>query len=390
LLTGVPEGERVAARLDRRDRIRVAAVMDTQMVSGPGRQLAALVPALREVGVDVRVIVFQNPSREVTPYRRFLEAAGVDHVVVPFRSRFDRALLLAFQAALATWDPDIVQTHSYRPTTLTWLLRRRGGRWRWIGFFHGTTNEDLKVRVYHWLDRRLLPAADRVVVMSHSQASRFAVCRNRVVQVYNAVVPVSPVAVPIHTQRLLDHVETLPRPRIGVVGRLSAEKGVDVMVDALAELRARGTDASLVLAGDGPERAALVAQASRLGLGDAVHFLGPVLPIEPLYPLLDVLVIPSRSEGLPNVLLEALRADLPVVSTRVGAVPEVLDGSGAGRTVPPGNANALAEAVAATLAEPAEAARDDRSAVVGRFSLEQRVEAHLQLYRDVLAGVVRC
>jgi glycosyltransferase involved in cell wall biosynthesis len=390
LLTGLPAGERVIERLDRRDRIRVAAVMDTQIVSGPGRQLAALVPAMREAGVDTRIIVFQNPAREVTPYRRFLEAAGVDHVVVPFRSRFDRALLPAFRAALDAWDPDIVQTHSYRPTTLTWLLQRQGVRWRWIGFFHGTTNEDLKVRLYHWLDRRLLPAADRVVVMSRSQVSRFAACGNRVVQVYNAVVPVPPVAVPVQTQRVFDHVGTLTRPRIGVVGRLSAEKGVDVMVEALAGIRAREAGASLVLAGDGPERAALESQATRLGLRDAVHFLGPVLPIEPLYPLLDVLVIPSRSEGLPNVLLEALRADLPVVSTRVGAVPEVLDGSRAGRTVPPGDAKALAEAVTATLSEPVEAAREDRSAVVGRFSLDQRVGAHVQLYRDVLAGALRC
>ncbi len=384
-----PAGSRISSGGSAIGRVRVAAVMDTAIVSGPGRQLAAVVAPLREHCIDVRVIVFQHPAVETTPYRRFLERAGVDHAVVRFRSRFDRALLPAFRLALAEWDPHVVQTHSYRPTTLAWLARRRGASWRWIGFFHGTTNEDMKVRVYHWLDRQLLLRADRIVVMSRSQTARFESYREKVIQMYNAVVPSSVSSPPEPTQALLARVGSLRRPRIGVIGRLSTEKGVDVMLDAIRRLSEVGANASLVVAGDGPEREALETQAERAGIAGAVHFLGPVLPIEPLYPLLDLVVIPSRSEGLPNVLLEALRADVPVVSTRVGAVPDVLEGGRAGRMVAPGDAAGLAEAVVAALAEGPETSRADRAAVVRRFSLEARVAAHVRLYRDVLAEAER-
>jgi glycosyltransferase involved in cell wall biosynthesis len=146
-----------------------------------------------------------------------------------------------------------------------------------------------------------------------------------------------------------------------------------------------------VIAGDGPDRSACEALVSTLQLGDTVHFTGALLPIEPLYPLLDLVVIPSRSEGLPNVLLEALRADRPVVSTTVGAVPEVIGGTEAGRLVPVEDPAALAEGVRALLAEasqagPAAAAAAARADVVQRFSLARRVQAHVQLYREVLAA----
>jgi len=374
------------ARPSAGERLRVAAVMDAAIVSGPGRQLAALAAPLRDAGVDLRVIVFQHAAREYSDYRRFLEGAGVDHVVVPYRRTLDFSLLPGLRAAIAGFAPHVVQTHSYRPTTLVWLLRRAGVPWKWVGFFHGTTNEDAKVRVYHWLDRQLLPSAQRIVVMSRAQLDHFTACGDRAMQIYNAVIPVPPAPPNDATRATLARVEAIPRPRVGVVGRLSAEKGVDVMLHALRALADDGVAASLVIAGDGPDRAALEALGASLGVADRAHFLGPVLPIEPLYPALDLLVIPSRSEGLPNVLLEALRADLPVVSTRVGAVPEVLDGTSAGRIVPPENPPALAAAIAEALREPRELARDARAEVVRRFSLEQRVAAHVKLYRDVLAG----
>ena len=175
-------------------------------------------------------------------------------------------------------------------------------------------------------------------------------------------------------------------PLVGVVGRLSSEKGVDVFLDALALLRDRGRAVHALVAGDGPDRDALKQQAERLGLADAVHFVGPVADVAALYPALDAVVLPSRSEGLPNVLLEALSADRPVVATRVGAVPEVLTDAAAGVVVPPGDAPALADAIAAALSTAHDpAARAARAETAARFSLARRVDAHRALYRELAA-----
>jgi glycosyltransferase involved in cell wall biosynthesis len=127
-------------------------------------------------------------------------------------------------------------------------------------------------------------------------------------------------------------------------------------------------------------------------LEERVRFLGHVYDVDALYRMLDLLVLPSRSEGLPNTLLEAMQANVRIVATAVGAVPEVVATSPAARLVAPGSAAALGDAIehALTQGDPPEAAAARRE-VVGRFSLERRVGAHLQLYRDLLeeAGGVR-
>ena len=113
--------------------------------------------------------------------------------------------------------------------------------------------------------------------------------------------------------------------------------------------------------------------------------MGQVHNVDDVYRHLDLLVLPSRSEGLPNTLLEAMQADVPVVATAVGAVPEAVGTSSAAHLVAPGSVAALAEAIerALTHGESPDAAVARRE-VANRFSLERRLEAHVQLYRDLL------
>jgi glycosyltransferase involved in cell wall biosynthesis len=142
----------------------------------------------------------------------------------------------------------------------------------------------------------------------------------------------------------------------------------------------------LVIAGDGPERTALESKAAVLGISERVHFLGSVRNVLSLYSQVDAVVLPSRAgaEGLPNVLLEALRADVPVVATAVAAVPEVLSDPSAGELVEPGNVDALVRGIEAALTGgrfPAASAA--RAAATARFSLQRRMAEHLSLYAEV-------
>jgi glycosyltransferase involved in cell wall biosynthesis len=122
----------------------------------------------------------------------------------------------------------------------------------------------------------------------------------------------------------------------------------------------------------------------RRGISDRVHFLGPVEDVASVYRQLDLVVIPSRSEGLPNVLLEALQADVPVVATAVGAVPEVLTDADAGIVIPPGDPEVLAGAIRRALSVGRQAsATRARAATAERFSLGTRVQRHLELYASL-------
>jgi glycosyltransferase involved in cell wall biosynthesis len=142
-----------------------------------------------------------------------------------------------------------------------------------------------------------------------------------------------------------------------------------------------------MVAGDGPLLGELQSMARRIGVEGSVAFLGTVRNMPALYARIDVLVIPSHSEGLPNVLLEAIGAGVPVVATSVGAIPEVLTDDRVGIIVPPGDPRAIAEAIGAAYAlrsrpDAASAFQETASA----FSVARRVEHHLRLYREVLEG----
>lgn len=368
----------------RGDGLRVVALIDTVQLSGPGRQLAALARCLSSRGVDLRVVTFHRTGRARAPYLDHLDGANVRYLVLPESGPLDARLIARLRRVLADWAPSIVQTHGYKPSALACLLRLAGAEWRWIAFSHGTTTENPKTRFYHWLDARLMARADRVVAMSRRHQAALSHLGGRACVVYNAVLPAAPEdarAAPGLPADLVD----MPRPVLGVVGRLSPEKGVDVFLHACGELARRAVEFSAVVAGDGPQRKELETLRDALDIHDRVRFVGTLAQVESLYSCLDLLVIPSRSEGLPNVLLEALRANIAVVATQVGAVPEVIDSPGAGTLVLPEAPVALADAIERSLAGENDAeATAARRMVAERFSLERRVLAHLELYADVL------
>jgi len=168
------------------------------------------------------------------------------------------------------------------------------------------------------------------------------------------------------------------------VGELRMLKGVDVLLDALAQLaRKRRTTASIV--GDGPDAAQFRTQAERLALSDSVRFLPP-MPAREAFRLGRLFVAPSRAESLPYIVLEAAAAAVPMITTNVGGIPEVF-GPQATSLVPPDDASALARAIAAALGEPARLRNEAltlRARVQAEFSAEAMAEHVLAAYGAAL------
>jgi glycosyltransferase involved in cell wall biosynthesis len=175
-------------------------------------------------------------------------------------------------------------------------------------------------------------------------------------------------------------------PLVGAVSRLTPIKGLSHLIAAMPELLRRCPDAHLILGGDGAERAALEAQAARLGLRSRVHFLGFVAEPPRVIAALDVFVLPSINEAQGRVLVRAMALGRPVVATAVGGLPEILDRGAAGRIVPPADPGALADAVGGLLQDPEAAAA---LAARGRFrathyTAEAMLDALVTLYRELL------
>jgi glycosyltransferase involved in cell wall biosynthesis len=183
-------------------------------------------------------------------------------------------------------------------------------------------------------------------------------------------------------------VEPLPRlraePTIGFVGRLAAaEKGLDVLLHALVRL----PGAAAVLVGDGPDRAALEGLAAELGVADRVVFTGWSNDVRRLLPGFDVLAQPSRREGFGISVVEAMLAEVPVVATDAGGMAEVVVDGVTGVTVPADAPEALADAIAGLLDDPARRramGERGRRIALERFSAEAMAAAFAGVYARVL------
>ena len=171
--------------------------------------------------------------------------------------------------------------------------------------------------------------------------------------------------------------------RVAVVGRLSAEKGVDVLVRAVAELVGQGRPVEAIIAGEGPARPEL----ERLAEGLPVRFVGFVEEMEGFLHGVDILAVPSVSEGLPFTLLEGMMSGLPCVATAVGNMPQALGETGV--IVPPNDPSSLARALDELVRSP------DRRMALGlaaheractRYSMRSMVEATTRVYENALAG----
>ena len=170
------------------------------------------------------------------------------------------------------------------------------------------------------------------------------------------------------------------------VGELRPVKAMDVLIEALAILQQSGRRVTATIAGEGPDAAKLQAQATRLGLADQVRFIGHC-PASIAFTMGRMLVIPSRAELLPYVVLEAAAAGLPIIATNVGGNPEIF-GPQAAKLIPPDDIAALIGAITAALDDPAgmqTGAGILKTRIRSEFSLTTMVECNLAAYREAIA-----
>jgi glycosyltransferase involved in cell wall biosynthesis len=360
--------------------VHVLAALDGYREAGPGRQLLALAKAQRTTPVTTSIAVFQRGPLP-TPLVRAVDR-GTDGGAIVLRERFrgDPRMIRHFASAAGA-GVDVLQTHGYKPNVLASLLSLRT-RMPWVAFLHGETWESTKVRAYAAIERIAVRRATRVAVMSKAMAARLERCGippARIRIVYNACLSTTAASS-----------ETAPgseRPLVAVIGRLSPEKGVDVALAVLARVRRSVPSAVLAIAGEGRERPALERLARELGVAPAVEWLGYREDVGKIYDHADVLLLPSWSEGMPNVCLEAMGNGVPIVATAVGGVPELVTDGWSGFLAPAGDVEGLAAATARLLRDPSlrrECGQRARADVRERFSLEARKRAVEALLAEVL------
>jgi glycosyltransferase involved in cell wall biosynthesis len=311
------------------------------------------------------------------------------------RPGHDAVTVARLRGLLRRGRPDVVHAHGLRAGALAALALAPGrpAGPPLIVTVHNAPPDGGAARVvYRVLERIVARRAGIVACVSGDLADRMRVLGARRTEL--AAVPAIPWPPPGPEQvaRAAADIAADGRPVLLAVGRLTGQKGFDVLLAAAAGWQARQPRPLLVIAGDGPLAASLAADAARAGID--IRFLGQRADVPALLAAADMLVVPSRWEGQPMLLQEALRAGIPIVASRVGGVPD-LTGSAAALLVPPEDPAALAAAVRRVLDDPDLAARLGATAAARAGCLptaEQAVTAAIAMYATSagsFAGLLR-
>jgi len=345
----------------------VVHVLAPGEIGGLERVVTLLGAAQQDAGCDVHIAAVLTDGGFDHPFLAAAHAArvaGVHPILVPPRGYLrERRAIGALTKRLVA---DVIHTHGYRPDLIAAAGPLPPGGHVLVSTVHGFTGGDWKNRCYEWLQVHAYRRFDAVVAVAESVGGRLresGVPPRRVFVVPNAwretVTPLDRIA----ARRLLG----LPDEEfvVGWVGRLSFEKGPDVLVDAVGRLR----DLPLTVAvlGGGRARAVLEQRAGEQGLNGQVRWYGVVPEAMRLFAAFDVFVLSSRTEGTPMVLFEAMAAGVPIVATRVGGVPDVVSTAEAA-LVTPDDPLALATAIRAVYHDRAAA---ERRAAAARIRLER-------------------
>ena len=368
--------------------MRVLHVAKVTGIAGAENHLLALLPALRALGVDAEVVLLQEPGRPVAQLVRAFLTAGVPTFELAINMDLDPWLVGRLARLVRSRGAHAVHTHGVHADLYGRLcLQGLDG----VLLLQTRHNDDRFRRLWimrllnQWLARRCV----RIVAIS--DAVREFVCAvegippRKVERIYYGL---DAAPAPQNVVDLRTELGWAGAPLIGFVGRLTGQKGVDVLLNAFAIVHRALPTARLLLIGDGPQRDALAALAGGLQISAAVHFAGWREDARAQMAALNVLAIASRWEGFGLVTLEAMQAGVAVVASRVSALPEiVLDGE-TGLLVPAANAAKLAAALLALLQDPQRAMQlgeNGRLRAAQLFTVKQMAVQHAALYLSLAA-----
>jgi glycosyltransferase involved in cell wall biosynthesis len=324
-------------------------------------------------------------QRGITPV--FLAELGRE--LSPLR---DLVTLFKLWRLMRTYRPDVVHTHTAKAgfvgRTAAWLARVPVRIHTYHGHvFHGYFSPR-KTQIFLWLERLMARFSDRLITISPALKEELSAGYRIAPADKFVVVPLglelSPFAEMPHrcgTFRAEFGIAS-DAPLVGIVGRIVPIKNHELFLAMAKKVQDTIPDAHFMIIGDGERRAEIEVLADSLNL--RVTFTGWLRDLKPAYSDMDTLVISSDNEGTPVSLIEALAAGVPVVSTAVGGVPDLLRHGDFGQIVPARDPDALAAAVIKTLSEPGRNQAAIQQAVLAEYDINRLARDLAALYRDLL------
>ena len=345
--------------------------------------ILTLSQSLNATGHSSAIAAFTSDQQQNMALRAAAASAGVPVHPIACAGQIDRQTSRAIRTLAQTLGADVIHTHGYKADLYGWIAMRGTGI-PLVSSCHTWYDNDLFLKIYGTIDRAVLRRFAAVVAVSEEVRQRLlgsGVSSGKVRLISNGVNAAPFAEIQPGTRHGV--------LRVGLVGRLAHEKGVDLFLEAAARVLRVLPQTEFVVVGEGPDHAKLEAMLQHLGLVSNVKLAGRRDDMPAFYSSLDLLVSASRQEGLPIALLEAMASGLPVVATSVGEVPRLIQHGITGLLIPAEDVPALAATIEALLRDREARIRlgeAARQSILMTYSAERMSEAYLRLYRDVAAS----
>ncbi|CAK8725062.1 hypothetical protein GMJAKD_15505 [Candidatus Electrothrix aarhusensis] len=371
--------------------MKILHAIDSEGFYGAETMLVNLVAEQQRQGDRATIINMQpcpvgKPSIKTAAFKQ-----GLEFDIIPLKVGMDfRGAWKIVRYALDN-QFDIIHCHGYKANILIGLMPKLLRKLPIVTTLHGwcSTKKFTKLWLFEQLDLFALKFIDAVVVVNKAMLGHSYLQNSRLnIHVVNNGLP--PINFSPFASLDQDIVNFCQRDGLllGAIGRLSKEKGFDLLLEMLAGLVQQGINPSLVILGEGRERSALERLIAEHGLEKRVLITGYREGARNYIPLFDLFVMPSFTEGLPITLLEAMQADVPIVASAVGGIPEVLDDGKAGLLVKPGDREGLQRTIV-KIAKDKQLADKLRKNAINRVNTEYSCSSMTYKYKHIYTGILR-
>jgi glycosyltransferase involved in cell wall biosynthesis len=381
--------------------VKIVRVLTRMNIGGPTIHAVLLTAGLNG-GRFRSVLVAGEVQPEEGDMSDLANAHGVPLLRIPglgrsIRLRDDVRALWRLYCLLRRERPDVLHTHMAKAGTLARFAGWLAGVPVRVHTYHGHVLDGyfspLQSRLAALAERMLARLSSAVVVVSpavrHDLVERFHIAPSEKTVVVSLGFDLSPYLSSHRKDAILRRSLGLAAdtPLVGIVGRMVPVKNHALFLEAAREVHRHRPQVHFVLVGGGELQPELRRLAEQLGLREVVHFVGWQRQMERVYPDLDALVLTSKNEGTPVVLIEAMACGVPVVATRVGGVPDVVEHGRTGLLVPANDVEGVASAVLDLLEDRRQAqrlGRAGRESVRERFSVQRLLRDTEALYERLL------
>ena len=373
--------------------MRIAHIIKVTRISGAERHLLFLLEGLRKRGIDAHLFILVERDRPMENMMAAAKQRGIPITKLPIYRNYDLTLLWRLRRALRELKPDLVHTHLIHADLFGYFAAKTAGVSAVVSSRHAADKFRYHSR-YRRINRRLWRLIDSGIAIS-AAIKQFALEIEEAPAEKVSVVPYGMEYGWLSDENIaaarqgLRHELNLPADAqiLGMACRLVEQKGIPYALEALRRIRADLPRAHLVIAGAGEKAGELRRLASNLGVADRVCWLGWRADAADLMAAFDVFLLPSLHEGFGLVLLEAMSRRVPIIASRVGAIPEVIVHGETGILVKPRNVDELSKAMTRLLEDRAlrkymgllGAARLEE-----HFSVERMVAGTIAVYEKVL------